>query len=281
MCEVVSAANRPSSGLTRRKLLLLSVGAGLVPFTQACGGRHDHTAEVFSSPGTSTPSEVAPPSVQVASTPASTAAGPSQAVGLAKQPTPLLCRDAWGASPIRPGGRKHILDRMTLHHSAVVFDDNRQMAVRLREHQRNHQDVQGWIDIAYHVAVDREGNLFELRPADLAGDTATNYDPTGHFLVLVEGNFEEQPVTEAQLQGAALAFAWGAQRYGLSTKTILGHQDVPAATACPGAALEAYITNGRLKERVDSILAQGPVPVQKICGPEAATIVAGVEAGIR
>ena len=170
---------------------------------------------------------------------------------------------------------------MTLHHSAVVFDDNRQMAARLREHQRNHQDVQGWIDIAYHVAVDREGNLFELRPAGLVGDTATNYDPTGHFLVLVEGNFEEQPVTEAQLQGAALAFAWGAQQYGLSTKTILGHQDVPAATACPGAALEAYITDGRLKERVDAILAQGPVPVQKICGPEAATIVADIEAGIR
>lgn len=198
-----------------------------------------------------------------------------------KQPTPLLCREAWGANPVRPGGRNHALNRMTLHHSGVVFDDNRQIAARLREHQRNHQDGQGWIDIAYHIAVDRKGNLFELRPTDLVGDTATNYDPTGHFLVLVEGNFEEQSVTEAQLEGAALAFAWGAQQYGISTKTLLGHRDVPAATACPGTALEAYITSGQLRERVDTILAQRPVPIQTICGQEAATVVAEIEAGIR
>lgn len=281
MCEVIGTANRAISGLTRRKLLLLSAGASLMPLAAACGGSNSNTDSGFGSTETPTIPDVVPPLGEGSSSPTASAAVQSPVATPAKQPTPLLCRQAWGASPTRPGGRKHTLNRMTLHHSAVVFDDNRQIAARLREHQRNHQDVQGWIDIAYHVAVDREGNLFELRPAGLVGDTATNYDPTGHFLVLVEGNFEEQPVAEAQLHGAALAFAWGAQQYGLSTKTLLGHRDIPAATACPGAALEAYITDGRLRERVDAILAQGPVPVQKICGSEAATIVADIEAGVR
>lgn len=36
---------------------------------------------------------------------------------------PLLCRDAWGARPARPGGRRHTITRMTLHHEAVVLGD--------------------------------------------------------------------------------------------------------------------------------------------------------------
>ena len=62
---------------------------------------------------------------------------------------------------------------MTLHHTAVVLGDNRYAPARLRQHQRFHQDERGWIDIAYHVGVDRNGNIYELRTPELAGDTAT------------------------------------------------------------------------------------------------------------
>jgi hypothetical protein len=271
--EETGASGAAFELITRRRLLLLGVGASLVPLAQGCSGQHEKKPElggsgVAPSPALSSATPLAPPTESR-----------SPAAPVPTRPTALLCREAWGASPIRPGGRAHTLNRMTLHHSAVLFDDNRQIASRLREHQRNHQQGQGWIDIAYHVAVDRKGNLFELRPAELVGDTATNYDPTGHFLVLVEGNFEEQQATDEQLQGAALAFAWAAEKYGISTQTLVGHRDVPAATACPGESLEAYITNGQLRERTDAILAEGPVPVQQMCGPEAAAIVAGIEAG--
>lgn len=184
-----------------------------------------------------------------------------------------------GRSPIRPGGKEQTPNRMTLHHSEVIFDDNRTITARLRAHQRYHQQEHGWIDIAYHVAVDREGNLFALRPTNLVGDTATDYDPTGHFLVLVEGNFDQQPVTEKQLQGAAIAFAWAAQTWGITSNTLMGHRDVPAKTTCPGANLEAHISSGDLKKRVDDLLVAGPVELRAVCGPEADAIVAGIEAG--
>lgn len=190
----------------------------------------------------------------------------------------LLCRDAWGARPARPGGRRHTITRMTLHHEAVVLGDNRNAPGHLRQDQRYHQDQHGWIDIAYHVGVDRNGNIYELRSTELAGDTATDYDTTGHFLVLCEGDFDQEAVPEAQLLGAARAFAWAAQTFRVATTTLAGHRDL-ASTSCPGANLYAHLASGDLKRRIDDLLAAGGVDLQRFCGPDAAATVAAIEAG--
>lgn len=191
---------------------------------------------------------------------------------------PLICRDAWGARPARAGGRPHTITRMTLHHEAVVLGDNRNAPEHLRADQRYHQDQHGWIDIAYHVGVDRHGNIYELRSAQLAGDTATDYDTTGHFLVLCEGDFDQETVPEAQLHGAAVAFAWAVQTFRVASGTLAGHRDL-AQTSCPGANLYAHLASGDLKRRIDDLLSGGPVDLQRFCGPEAAARVAAIEAG--
>ena len=170
---------------------------------------------------------------------------------------------------------------MTIHHTAVVLGDNSNAPGRLRQHQHYHQDSKGWIDIAYHISVDRNGNIYQLRDPHLVGDTATSYDPTGHFLVVCEGNFDEEEVSKAQLHGAAVAFAWAAQQFGISTDTLAGHRDVSHDTACPGASLYAHVTSGDLKQRIEALMAAGRVDLTTICGPEAAAIVADIEAGRR
>jgi hypothetical protein len=167
---------------------------------------------------------------------------------------------------------------MTLHHEAVVLGDNRNAPERLRKDQLYHQDQKGWIDIAYHVAVDRKGNLYELRNTGLAGDTATDYDTTGHFLVLCVGDFDQEAVSEAQLHGTALAFSWAAQNFGIKSDTLAGHRDF-AQTSCPGANLYAHLSSGDLKRRIDALLAGGGVNLERFCGPAAATRVAAIEAG--
>ena len=190
----------------------------------------------------------------------------------------MLCRQAWGARPPLPGGRPQQIDRMTLHHSAVALPDNRAIVARLPQHQRYHQDDKGWVDIAYHAAVDRDGNIYQLRDTAIAGDTATDYDTMGHFLVLAEGNFDEEQISEAQLNGAALVFAWAAGRFGIDVDTLASHREVASGTSCPGANLEAYMTSGDLKQRVGD-LAQTGVDLQILCGPDADARVAGIEAG--
>lgn len=191
----------------------------------------------------------------------------------------LLCRDTWGARPPLPGGRAHTISRMTVHHTAVVLGDNSNITSRLRQHQRYHQVDKGWVDIAYHMGVDRDGNIFELRSTGIAGDTATNYDPTGHFLVVCEGNFDTEPVSEAQLDGAAFAFAWASREFGISPSTLASHREVAAGTSCPGANLQARIDSGDLKGRIDDLLGGGAVDLKPLCFPQAADTVAAIEAG--
>ncbi|ORW94473.1 N-acetylmuramoyl-L-alanine amidase [Mycobacterium sp. IEC1808] len=160
----------------------------------------------------------------------------------------------------------------------MVLGENRNAPSHLRQDQRYHQDEKGWIDIAYHVGVDRDGNIYELRSTEFAGDTATDYNTTGHFLVLCEGDFDQEAVSEAQLQGAALAFAWAAQNFRVASNTLAGHRDL-ASTSCPGANLYAHLSSGDLKRRIDDLLAAGPVGLQRFCGPDAAAKVAAIEAG--
>ncbi|WP_457148245.1 peptidoglycan recognition protein family protein [Mycobacterium sp. URHB0021] len=167
---------------------------------------------------------------------------------------------------------------MTIHHTAVFLGDNSNAPGRIRADQRYHQDSQGWIDIAYHIGVDRNGNIYELRNPELVGDTATNYDPTGHFLVVCEGNFDEEDVTEELLNGVTLACAWAAQRFLISPDTLAGHRDF-AATSCPGTNLYAHIASGEIKRRTEDLVASGAGSVQQACGPEAAARVAAIEAG--
>ena len=258
--------------LNRRRLLELTGCAGVAAALGACSNAgSEQPDQAIAAAETESPAPAPePPSPPVPPPPAPKDIAVSQ---------PLLCREAWGAAPIRPGGTEQTPNRMTLHHSEVVFDDNRTITARLRAHQRYHQDERQWIDIAYHVAVDREGNLFALRPTNLVGNTATDYDPTGHFLVLVEGNFDQQPVTEKQLRGAAIAFAWAAQKWGIPSDKLMGHRDVASQTTCPGANLESHVSSGDLKRRVDDLLDAGLVELRVACGPEADALVAGIESG--
>lgn len=260
--------------VTRRRLLWLAGSAGLVATVSACADPATHSSPPATPSATAT---AGPDTSATASSPQEPMTSPTPTASAAS--AVLLCRDAWGARPAREGGTPHTITRMTIHHSAAVLDDNRNAPARLRQHQRYHQDEQGWIDIAYHVGVDRDGNIYELRRSDLVGDTATSYDPTGHFLVICEGNFDEEPVSEAQLHGAALAFAWAAQNFRIATDTLAGHRDVSPDTACPGANLHAHVSSGDLKRRIDDLLAAGTVDLRRVCGPDAAAIVAAIEAG--
>lgn len=165
---------------------------------------------------------------------------------------------------------------MTIHHTGAVLGDNRNAPGRLLQHQQLHQNERGWSDIAYHVGIDRNGNIYELRFPLIKGDTATEYDTTGHFLVLCEGDFDQEAISAEQLRSAAMAFAWAAQTFKIEPTTLAGHRDF-AATACPGADLYAKV--GELSALIDELVRGGPVILQKVCGAEAADRVAVIEAG--
>lgn len=186
----------------------------------------------------------------------------------------LLCREAWGAAPAGPDELRHTPTRITVHHTAAILTDNREAPRRWRGYQRFHQD-QGWSDIAYHVGVDRGGNLYELRNPDIPGDTFTDYDPAGHHLIVADGNFEDQEPTPEQVEAIAQAAAAAAVAYGIDPATIGGHRD-HASTSCPGGALYGLLP--AIRERAAQLVAGG-VSSAITCGPEADARITSIEAG--
>ena len=269
---------RQQDSVSRRWLLQAGGGVGLAALINACTGQQSSKA-ASETPAKMSPSLAATTSPSSSATAMATteATAPPSPSAVSTSPA-MLCRDAWGARPARPGGTPQVPNRMTIHHSAVVLGVNSNAPGRIRADQRYHQDSKGWIDIAYHVGVDRNGNIYELRDPGLVGDTATTYDPTGHFLVLCEGDYDQETVTEDMLNGVARACAWAAQRYSISPDRVAGHRDF-AATSCPGANLYAHIASGDIKGRIQNLVVAGGGGLETACGPEATARVAAIEAG--
>ncbi len=188
----------------------------------------------------------------------------------------VLCRSAWGAKPY---GKlvKHRIRRITVHHSAVALPDNRKAPARFRSHQAAHQ-ANGWPDIAYHLLIDRNGNVYRGRPPWARGDTATNYDPTGHLLILCEGDFEREEPSRDQVRALVQVLAWACERYGVPRRRIRTHRQY-AATSCPGRALQALFDARKIRPRVRRRLERGGVRLERLCGDEGRARILAIEAG--
>lgn len=192
-------------------------------------------------------------------------AGPPPSPTLAPHVRTAISRELLGLPAPAPGGRAHAISGLMLHHTAAPTVPAAQAPERFRSHARSHQDA-GFADIAYHWGVDVGGNVYQLRDERRAGETFTDYDPAGWFLVVCEGNFQEAEPTEAMLAAVADVLAAGAGRHDVAPSTLVGHRDV-AATACPGDHLQARLDD--LVGMVEQRLASGGVVLELTDDPAA------------
>jgi N-acetylmuramoyl-L-alanine amidase len=105
------------------------------------------------------------------------------------------------------------------------------------------------VDIPYHYVIAPDGSIHATRDTALAGDTNTEYDPRGHALLMLMGNFDLQQPTAAQLESAVALMAHLARSNGLDETAIASHKDYSTQTACPGAALYARLDELRAAVR--------------------------------
>lgn len=116
----------------------------------------------------------------------------------------------------------------------------------LRSWQDYHMDSQGWSDIAYQIAVDQDGNWYQLR--GLRHRSGANGDDDvnrrfGAFLLVVG----EREAPSAAMIATVRARIARFQHIYTGANKILGHMDVrPDPTACPGPAVEKLILEGKL-----------------------------------
>jgi hypothetical protein len=165
-------------------------------------------------------------------------------------------RAEWGANPPAAEMKTHVPRRITIHHTAEPQNLARSTADKLRGLQRfsqsegtlgNGRPKRAWADVPYHLYVAADGTVAEGRPIRFVGDSNTPYDPTGHLLVVVEGNFENEQLTAGQRRALDALLPALARRYRVPADSIAAHRDF-AETLCPGRSLYAEIP--RFKEIV-------------------------------
>ncbi|MCP3855824.1 MAG: N-acetylmuramoyl-L-alanine amidase [Actinomycetia bacterium] len=295
--------------VTRRLVLGGAVGAGAVGLGWLLfGGAGDSGGEIAAGSGTTTTtppasstsvmSSAAPTTTSTSSTtavePTSTEAPTttsteaptttSTSTSVTPEPAPagvghrdLIGREGWGAAATGAGLVGHTIDRLTVHHTAGVYTDNTETPGRIRGFQSFHQE-QGWADLAYHHVIDRNGNVYEARPTSAKGDTFTGYDPTGHYLVVCDGDFTQQIPTDAQVSALVDMLAWAAEEFAVSPDTLGTHRDY-AATACPGDGLGNLVDSGALQAQVEAQLAAGGSTLNLLSPQDSLDRVATIEAG--
>ena len=169
----------------------------------------------------------------------------------------VVQREAWGAVPPTGSFSDHVIERVTIHHAGDL--DGAVGPAQFRGWQEWHLHL-GWPDLAYHFIVGRDGLVYEGRPYSARGDTATEYDPAGHLLIVVEGDFNDATPTAGQLEAVAQLVAWASSRFDLPVDGLTGHRD-HAATTCPGDHLYAAIHDGSITARADELIAAGGVSI--------------------
>ena len=145
----------------------------------------------------------------------------------------------------------HRITHVTLHHTGdrEPLQPHDDPVRKLRGLQSWGAAERNWWDVPYHYLLDLEGRIYEGRDWRYMGETNTAYDPGGHFLISVIGNYERQEPTPAQLASIADLMAWAVAEFDLPLERIGGHYNY-ATTSCPGTHLRKYLENGTLRKMV-------------------------------
>lgn len=145
----------------------------------------------------------------------------------------------------------HHITHVTLHHtgSPEPLRPEESPVAKLRGLQSWGAAERNWWDVPYHFLLDLNGGIYEGRDYHFMGETNTTYDPGGHFLISVIGNYELQEPTKAQLASIADLMAWALKEFDLPIDRIGGHYNY-ADTGCPGKNLRKYLEDGTLKRMV-------------------------------
>lgn len=152
----------------------------------------------------------------------------------------------------------HRITHITLHHegNAQPLKPDDDVPKMLRALQSWGASDRNWWDVPYHFLLGYNGEIYEGRDYHFMGETNTTYDPSGHFLISVVGNYNMQEPTQGQLNAIADLMAWAVREFDVPLDNIAGHYNY-ADTDCPGKNLRKYLEDGTFRRMVVARLKQG------------------------
>jgi hypothetical protein len=165
----------------------------------------------------------------------------------------ILSRAEWNAKAPVGQMREHTLLHITIHHTASPPKAGLSIERKMQNLQSFSQSEgrlasggrkPAWPDVPYHYYIAADGQIAEGRDIKYVGDTNTDYDPAGHVLIVLEGNFENEQPSSRQLESLHLLVAWLSANYSIPVSEIKAHNDY-ASTACPGVNLKRLLPSVR------------------------------------
>jgi hypothetical protein len=181
---------------------------------------------------------------------------------------PMVTREEWGSNPDPiPDEARHDPDIVTLHHAGVLWKEGDEAKPKLTALQSWGKSDKGWPDLPYHYLIAPDGTIYQGRPTTFQAETNTSYDLNGHIGINVWGNFEEQRISEEQLNAVIDLTAWLMAVHGIDPSTIGGHKDrAVGQTDCPGKDFYRYLEQGLIEKWLNEKLA-GQEPEVKTLPP--------------
>ena len=174
----------------------------------------------------------------------------------------IIPMSEWGGEPIAiTTAAPQTITQLTVHHQGETWVVGNDVPNYLRRLQKWSRESKHWADIPYHYVIAPDGRVYAARPESVAGDTNTEYDPRGHLLVMLLGNFEEVEPTREALASLVELLAEKARETGLDERAIASHKDWSQQTVCPGKNLYRYLQNGWLRGAVGARMAGRALPI--------------------
>jgi uncharacterized protein YbbC (DUF1343 family) len=201
----------------------------------------------------------------------------------------IISRKQWNAAPARTAEMvRHIPTFITIHHTGTNQNLERSTEAKLKALQQFSYSEgflgdgvtpkKPWGDVPYHYYIAADGSIAEGREIHFEGDSNTNYDLTGHALVVVEGNFNKEKITDAQYKQLEKLVTVLAEKYKIPAEAISGHKD-QAETTCPGTDL--YRLLPELRKKVEDL--HNPrvkIGAEQLLSPAFAHLVKGKRVGL-
>ena len=175
---------------------------------------------------------------------------------VASLPSVVANSVAAGGAHMRLRVPQHITS-ITLHHegSPEPLRPSDDPVAKLRGLQSWGERDRNWWDVPYHFLIDLDGRIYEGRDWHYMGETNTTYDPSGHLLISILGNYNRQEPTQKQLDAIADLMAWTTKEFHVPLDSIRGHYQY-AQTDCPGKNLRKYLEDGTFLRMVEERRAQ-------------------------
>lgn len=153
------------------------------------------------------------------------------------------------AHPVAPGS----IDGAALHWNGppVPISALTDPRVFLEGVRRYHTKTRGWSDIAYNLAVDQTGDVWELRGLDhYSGANGTSYLNQRYIAVLFIIGDGQVP-SDDMIAGGRRAIELIQKKYPRAGR-IVGHGSIrPGGTACPGPHINEAIRSGAFSQKED------------------------------